>query len=44
MRIITVKLDEELLLQLDLFVVNNGGNRSRVIRDAIKSYLDQKAR
>jgi Ribbon-helix-helix protein, copG family. len=39
MRIVTFKVDEELLELLDLYCVNNKLHRSEVIRDAIKLYL-----
>jgi Ribbon-helix-helix protein, copG family. len=39
MRVVTFKVDEELLKQLDLYCVNNAKERSEVIRDAIKLYL-----
>jgi metal-responsive CopG/Arc/MetJ family transcriptional regulator len=39
MRIVTFKLEEELLQQLDLYCANNRLVRSEVIREAIKFYL-----
>jgi len=39
MRVVTFKVDEELLKQLDLYCVNNAKERSEVIRTAIKFYL-----
>jgi len=39
MRIVTFKLEEELLQQLDLYCINNKLVRSSVIREAIKLYL-----
>jgi Ribbon-helix-helix protein, copG family. len=39
MRIVTFKLEEELLQQLDLYCINNKLDRSSVIREAIKLYL-----
>ena len=39
MRIVTFKLEEELLQQLDLYCINNKLGRSSVIREAIKLYL-----
>ncbi|MEJ2779358.1 ribbon-helix-helix protein, CopG family [Stygiolobus sp. CP850M] len=39
MRVVTFKLDEELLRKLDLYCANNRLVRSEVIRDAIKFYL-----
>jgi len=41
MRIVTFKVDEELLKVLDLYCVNNKLHRSEVIRDAIKFYLSK---
>jgi len=41
MRIVTFKVDEELLELLDLYCVNNKLHRSEVIRDAIKLYLSK---
>jgi len=39
MRVVTFKLEEELLEQLDLYCINNKLDRSSVIRQAIKFYL-----
>jgi len=39
MRVVTFKVDEELLQLLDLYCINNKLGRSEVIRDAIKFYL-----
>ena len=39
MRVVTFKLDEELLRKLDLYCANNRLVRSEVIRDAIEFYL-----
>jgi len=39
MRVVTFKLDEELLRKLDLYCANNRRERSSVIREAIKLYL-----
>ena len=39
MRIVTFKLEEELLQQLDLYCINNKLDRSSVIRQAIRFYL-----
>ena len=39
MRVVTFKLEEELLQQLDLYCINNAKERSEVIRTAIKFYL-----
>ncbi|QGA54543.1 ribbon-helix-helix protein, CopG family [Sulfolobus sp. E5-1-F] len=41
MRVVTFKVDEELLTKLDLYCVNNRKERSEVIREAIKFYLFQ---
>jgi len=38
-RVVTFKLDEELLGKLDLYAMNNRLFRSEVIREAIKFYL-----
>jgi len=42
MRIVTFKLEEELLQQLDLYCINNKLDRSSVIRQAIKFYLSSR--
>jgi len=42
MRVVSFKLDDELLQQLDLYCINYKQVRSEVIRDAIKSYLSNK--
>ncbi|PVU76239.1 CopG family transcriptional regulator [Sulfolobus islandicus] len=42
MRIVTFKLEEELLQQLDLYCINNKLDRSSVIREAIKFYLSSR--
>ncbi len=39
MRVVTFKLDEELLHQLDLYCVNHKLTRSEAIREAIELYL-----
>jgi CopG family transcriptional regulator/antitoxin EndoAI len=39
MRVVTFKLDEELLRKLDLYCANNRLFRSEVIRAAIEFYL-----
>jgi len=39
MRIVTFKLEEDLLEQLDLYCINNKLDRSSVIRQAIRFYL-----
>ena len=41
MRIVTFKVDEELLELLDLYCINSKLHRSEVIRDAIKLYLSK---
>ena len=41
MRVVTFKIDEELLIQLDNFAVSHGLTRSDVIRMAIKWFLTQ---
>ena len=38
MRVLTFKLDEELLQELDLYVIKSGLTRSQVIREALESY------
>ena len=38
-RVVTFKIDEELLDKLDLYAMNNRLFRSEVVRDAIKFYL-----
>jgi metal-responsive CopG/Arc/MetJ family transcriptional regulator len=40
-RVITVKLPEELLIELDTYATNNRLYRSEVIREAIKFYLNR---
>ncbi len=39
MRVVTFKLEEELLQKLDLYAVNARVTRSEVIREALKRYL-----
>jgi metal-responsive CopG/Arc/MetJ family transcriptional regulator len=39
MRVVTFKMEEDLLEQLDLYCINNKLDRSSVIRQAIKFYL-----
>ncbi len=39
MRVVSFKLDEELLQQLDLYCVNHKLTRSEAIREAIELYL-----
>jgi Ribbon-helix-helix protein, copG family. len=43
MRIVTFKIDEELLNVLDLYCINNKLERSVAIRNAIELYLKEKA-
>ena len=42
MRVVTFKLDEELLQQLDIYCVNHKLVRSEAIREAIELYLSIK--
>ncbi|ARM76106.1 ribbon-helix-helix protein, CopG family [Acidianus manzaensis] len=42
MRVITFKVNEELLQQLDLYCLNNRKERSEVIREAIRLYLNHR--
>ncbi|MFP3261080.1 MAG: ribbon-helix-helix protein, CopG family [Sulfolobus sp.] len=42
MRVVTFKLDKELLQQLDLYCVNHKLTRSEAIREAIELYLGYK--
>ena len=44
MRVVSFKLDDELLQQLDLYCVNNKTVRSEAIREAIKLYLKYKSK
>ena len=39
MKVITVKLPDELFAKLDLFAMNNWLSRSDVVREAIECYL-----
>ncbi len=39
MRVVTFKLEEELLQKLDLYAVNARVTRSEVIREALKLFL-----
>ncbi len=43
MRIISVKFPEELIEMLDAYAFRSGKNRSDVIREALKTYLDNNA-
>jgi metal-responsive CopG/Arc/MetJ family transcriptional regulator len=38
MRVLTVKLEEDLLKKLDLYAINSGVTRSDVIREALRVY------
>nr|WP_083477066.1 ribbon-helix-helix protein, CopG family [Sulfuracidifex metallicus] len=40
MRVVTFKLEEELLQQLDLYCINSRNTRSEIIREAI-IYISQ---
>lgn len=42
MRVVTFKLEEELLQQLDLYCINSRNTRSEIIREAINLYLSIK--
>ncbi|WP_338604973.1 ribbon-helix-helix protein, CopG family (plasmid) [Sulfolobus tengchongensis] len=42
MRVVTFKVDEELLRQLDLYALNNRVSRSEVIREALELLLREK--
>jgi len=44
MRVVTFKLDKELLQQLDLYCVNHKLTRSEAIREAIELYLGYKSK
>ncbi len=44
LRVVTFKLDGDLLQKLDLYAVNAGVTRSEVIREALKRYLASKVR
>ena len=39
MRVVTFKIDEDLLQKLDVYALNNRLSRSDVIREAIEFYL-----
>jgi len=41
MRVVTFKLEEELLQKLDLYAINSKVTRSEVIREALKQYLSK---
>jgi len=40
MRVVTFKIDEELLERFDRVVISRGLSRSEVIRELIKAYLE----
>ncbi len=40
MKVITVKVSDELFAKLDLFAMNNRMSRSDVIREALECYLN----
>ncbi|BDB97428.1 ribbon-helix-helix protein, CopG family [Saccharolobus caldissimus] len=42
LRVVTFKVDEELLTKLDLYAINKRLSRSEVIREAIEYYLSCK--
>jgi metal-responsive CopG/Arc/MetJ family transcriptional regulator len=44
MRVVTFRLDEDLLQKLDLYAINSGVTRSEVIREALEIYLASKVR
>jgi len=39
MRVVTFKLEEELLQKLELYAINSRVTKSQVIREALKRYL-----
>ncbi|AAY80724.1 ribbon-helix-helix protein, CopG family [Sulfolobus acidocaldarius] len=39
MRVITFKVDEDLLQELDLYAINSKSSRSEIIREALIRYL-----
>jgi len=43
MRVVTFKLEEELLQKLDLYAVNSRVTRSEVIREALRLYFSLKS-
>ncbi len=43
MRVVTFKIDEELLQKLDVYAINKRLSRSDVIREALEYYLKAKA-
>ncbi|BAK54479.1 ribbon-helix-helix protein, CopG family [Sulfurisphaera tokodaii] len=42
MRVVTFKIEENLLQQLDLYALNNRITRSEIIREALIRYLREK--
>lgn len=42
MRVVTFKIEEELLQELDLYAVNSRNTRSEIIREALIKYLREK--
>ncbi len=40
MKVITVKVSDELFAKLDLFAMNNWMSRSDVVREALECYLN----
>ena len=44
MRVVTFKLEEELLAKIDEFATSKNMVRSEVIRRALKSYLERETR
>ena len=42
MRVVTFKLEEDLLQKLDLYAINSRATRSDIIREALKQYLRTK--
>jgi len=42
MRVVTIKMPEKLLEELDLYCKEKGRHRSEVIRDAVEYYLYQR--
>nr|WP_011225132.1 ribbon-helix-helix protein, CopG family [Sulfolobus islandicus]CAG38167.1 putative CopG protein [Sulfolobus islandicus] len=42
MKVVTFKIEEELLQELDLYAINSRNTRSEIIREAINLYLSIK--
>jgi len=42
MRVVTFKIKEDLLHKLDVYAIKSGMSRSELIRQLIKSFVDQK--